>query len=129
MTRSIDFAALLIVVAWAGITCAQITDGSITGVLVITACTCFTGSPCVTGRTSTGFNLGCSSIPSEILHGGVHADITDICRGHMLAVRRANQNSLQIGQHDHKVRSGSAARSFGGQSFPFSLFQWNGICL
>lgn len=114
MTRSTDLTALLVVVARTGVARAQVANRSVVRIPVIAARAGFTRSARVTSWASASFNLRCSPIPSEVLDGSVHADITDVRRGHVLAVGSAYQNSLQIGEHDHEIRPGSAARSFGG---------------
>lgn len=129
VTRSANFAALLVLVTWAKIACAQITDGSVAGVSIITARASLAGSSSITRRTTTGLDLGGSSISDQIFHGCVHADIADVRSSCSLAVRRADQNSLKIGKHDHQICPGSAARSFDAQSFPFVFYQWDRIGL
>lgn len=122
LTGSADFTAFLVPVARTEIARAQITDGSVVGISVVTACTGFAGASYVASWTTASFDLGRSSISGEVLHGCVHADVTDVCRGHSLAVGRADQNSFQIGEHNHKVRPGSATWSFGRQTSPFVFF-------
>lgn len=129
ITGSADFAALLVLVARTGVACAQITDGPIAGVPIITTGTGFARGARVTGRATASLDLSRSSVSDQILHGRVHADVADVRCGHSLAVGCADQDSFQIGKHDHKIRPGSAARSFGGQSSPFVLFQRNGVGL
>lgn len=129
LAGSADLAALLVLVARTGTAPAQVTDGSVVCISVVTARARLAGASQVTGRATAGFDLGRSSVSGQVLHGRIHANVTDVRRGHSLAVRRAHQNSFQIGKHDHEVRSGNAARSFDRQPFPFALFQWNTVVL
>lgn len=129
MTGPADLAALLVLVARTDIACAQVTISPVADVSIITTSAGFAGGARVTDWATTSLDLSRSSISDQIFHGRVHANIADVCCGHSLTVGCANQNSLQIGKHDHEIRPGSATRSFGGQSSPFVLFQRNGVRL
>jgi len=94
LTGSADLAALLVFVARTGIARAQVTDGPVAGVSVITASAGFAGSARVTDRTTTSLDLSRSSISDQILHGRVHANVADIRCSHSLAVGRADQDSF-----------------------------------
>lgn len=128
LAGSADLAALLVLVTRAEIARAQIADGSVAGVPVITARASLAGGPGETRRATTGLDLN-RSPSGRILHGCVHADVADVRGSRSLAVRCADQNSLQIRKHDHEVCPGSAARAFVAHSSPFVFYQWNGVGL
>lgn len=129
LTGSADLAALFVLVTRAEIARAQVTDGPVVGISVVTACAGLAGGSYIARRATAGFDLRRSSVSGESLHGCVHADVADVCRGHSVAVGCADQNSFQIREHDHKIRPGDGTRSFGRQASPFVLSQRDSVGL